>query len=406
MDLTTRNADVSDLVGLLKEQHARKLDMVVPASKLTSEHAVLRVDGAEPIIDDDGVTPADGLYRPTVVCDEGIASKLDIPVAYLKRLRRDRPDIFDANVNGWLHGTDDVVTAGPTVHKGVPGDERSFLLRTFKGDNGGEGVARALLSQNFRIVDNLDVLMAALQGVRDAGADVQIDGCDLTERRMYVRIVSPSITALAPALLKGYRSPFTADGRLPHARGNQLGAPGHEYSEDVVFGGFEISNSETGGGAFTITPRLVVLICRNGLTITRDALRSIHLGGKLDEGVVRWSEDTQRKSLELVTAQARDAVATFLDTEYMTLVLDRIEQDAGREISKPETAIKTIGKTLRYTEAQIDGVLDHFIKGGQVTAGGVLQAVTSYAQCIVDADDAHEFEATAMRAFDLAVATH
>lgn len=405
MQLETRNAEVTDLVQMLKEQHARKLDMVVPASKLSSENAVLRVEGAEPIIEDDGVTSADGYYRPTVVCDEGLAAKLEIPVGYLKRLRSDRPDIFDANVNGWLNGH--ATTPGVQSDNPYKPDPRSFLLRTFKAESSErEGVARALLSQNYRIVDNLDVLLAALQGVRDAGADVQIDGCDLTERRMYVRIVSPSITALAPTLLKGYRSPFTGDGRLPHAHGRQLGAPGHEYTEDVVFGGFEISNSETGGGAFTITPRLVVLVCRNGLTITRDALRSIHLGGKLDEGAVRWSEDTQRKSLELVTAQARDAVSTFLDTEYMTMVLERIEQESGREIGKPETAIKTIGKTLRYTEAQIDGVLDHFIRGGQVTAGGVLQAVTSFAQTIGDADEAHEFEASAMRAFDLAVATH
>jgi hypothetical protein len=37
----------------------------------------------------------------------------------------------------------------------------------------------------------------------------------------------------------------------------------------VVFSGFVISNSETGCGAFTLTPRLVVQVCRNGMTITR-----------------------------------------------------------------------------------------------------------------------------------------
>jgi hypothetical protein len=31
--------------------------------------------------------------------------------------------------------------------------------------------------------------MAALDGVRQAGYPVEIDGCDLTERRMYVRVV-------------------------------------------------------------------------------------------------------------------------------------------------------------------------------------------------------------------------
>ena len=37
----------------------------------------------------------------------------------------------------------------------------------------------------------------------------------------------------------------------------------------------------------------------------------------------------------------------------------------------------------------------HFIRGGQLTAGGVMQAVTSVAQTLDDADAAHEMEASA-----------
>jgi len=36
-----------------------------------------------------------------------------------------------------------------------------------------------------------------------------VDGCDLTERRMYVRVTCEQVRVLAPALLAGYRSPFT-----------------------------------------------------------------------------------------------------------------------------------------------------------------------------------------------------
>lgn len=397
MERTTRNASLDDLATMLKEQQTRKVDVIVPASKLTSERAQLVVSGAEPLIEDDGVTDVDGTYTPTVVCDEQIAEKLSIPVGYLKRMRAERPDLYDANVNGWLHGVLD-----PEQQRMIDRDPRKFMLRTFKGDDDGPGIARALLSDRYNIVDNLDVLMATLAGVRDAGVSAIVQSCDLTDRRMYARIVAPEVQALAPTLLKGYRSPFDQGGRRAGAAGNVLGAPGHEYREDVVFAGFEVSNSETGGGAFTITPRIVVMICDNGLTITKDALRSVHVGGKLDEGVINWSAETQRKSLELVTAQTRDAVSTFLDVEYMTSVIERIEADAATPIERPDDTIKAIGKTLRYSEAEVDGILDHFIRGGQMTAGGVLNAVTSYAQCIDDADDAHELEASALRAFDLA----
>src|SRR5690606_20239204 len=103
--------------------------------------------------------------------------------------------------------------------------------------------------------------------------------------RMYVRVVAPEVQALAPTLLAGYRSPFTG----------QSGT-----DNPTVFAGFEISNSEVGGGAFTIVPRLVIQVCNNGLKITKDAVRNVHLGARLDDGVIRWSESTQRQNLDLV----------------------------------------------------------------------------------------------------------
>lgn len=424
MELTTRNASLQDLAALLKDQHGHKLDMIVPASKLRAVDASLVVSGAEPVITDEGVTSADGVYVPTTICDEQVSEKLGVPVGYLKRLRNERPDLYDANVNGWLHGGGEVVGADEDRDDVTqfPGDVRSFMLRTFKGDDEGPGIARALLSDRYAHFDHFDVLTQTLEGVREAGVEVIIDACDLTERRMYVTVICPEITALAPVLLKGYRSPF-ADGNVERAapstapsgywnqhRAQHFAELGDRYGWDgdmpLVFAGFKIGNSETGGGAFSITPELRVLSCWNGLTITQDVLRKVHVGGKLDEGVVRWSEDTQRKSLDLVKAQTRDAVTTFLDVDYITKVIDRIEADAAKPVAKPDECVRTIGKTLRFSEQQIDGVLDHFIRGGQVTAGGVLNAVTSYAQCIVDADAAHEFGDQAMRAFELAVAAN
>jgi hypothetical protein len=143
--LATRNATVADLAVLLQEQHARKLDVVAPATALRAESARLVLSGTEAQITEDGVTPTDGVYLPTDVFDEGLAAKLSIPSAYLRRLRETRPDLYDANVNGWLRD---------------PGESRSFLVRCFRGDDG-PGIGRALLSDRYGIIDNLDVLMAA-----------------------------------------------------------------------------------------------------------------------------------------------------------------------------------------------------------------------------------------------------
>jgi hypothetical protein len=404
---TARHATLTDLATLLQTQQTRKLDVVSSAAGFRFEGGLLHVCGQEAEITEQGVTQVDGVYRPTSVFDEGLASKLSIPLAYLRRMRAERPDLYDANANGWLRGVIDDVQR---VHDSTPMDPRKFMLRMFRGDDGGEGIARAMLSDTYKRIDNLDVLTAALEGVRAADVDVEIEGCDLTERNMLVRIVSPQITANMPVLLDGYRSPFRDETieaqRAALQRGRELAA--HERqgydpgSEPVVWAGLVLRNSETGGGAFTITPRVSVRVCRNGLTITQDAMRSVHLGSKMDEGVIRWSDDTQTKTLQLITAKARDAVATFLDADYLQTIAQRIEQAAGREIvGNAADAVTVVGKALSFTEQQTQGVLDHFIRGGQTTAAGVVNAITSYAQLVPDADDAAELEAAALRALEL-----
>ena len=348
-----RNATLADLAALLRDQQARKVDIVAPATAIHARGGQLVVEDAAPVLGPDGVTSTTGVYTPTDVCDSGIADKLGIPAAYLRRTREHKPGLYDANVNGWLDA-----------------DDRRFLLRCLRAESGG-GAARAFLSDGYKIIDNLDVLLAALDGIRNSGFPVQVDGCDLTGRRMYVRVVCEQVQVLAPALLAGYRSPFT-------------GAAGAECP--VVFSGFVITNSETGCGAFTLTPRLVVQVCRNGLTITSDALRAVHLGERLDEGVVSWSGNTQDKTLALITAKTTDAVAAFLDRSYVEPAVRAMERNAGRPVSDPAEAVRTVSQRLRFTDAQQTEILSHFIRGGDVTAGGVMHAVTSVAQMLPDAD--------------------
>jgi hypothetical protein len=369
--LGARNATLGDLAALLRDQQALKVDVVAPASAIRAERGRLVIDGTAPVLGADGVTLSSGSYVPTGVCDQGVADKLGIPAAYLRRTREERPELYDANVNGWLEG-----------------NERKFLVRCLRGDDG-TGVARAFLSDGYRFIDNLDVLMAVLDGVRQSGAPVRVDGCDLSERRMYVRVVCEQVRVLAPALLAGYRSPFTG----------ALGA-----DNPVVFAGFVLTNSETGYGAFGLTPRIVAEVCGNGMAITRDAMRVVHLGERLDQGVVSWSGNTRDKTLALITAKTTDAAASFLDDGYVQRTVRAMETDAGHPVTDPEDAVRTVSQRLRFTDAQQKDILNHFIRGGDVTAGGVMHAVTSVARVLDDADAAHDMEGQALRALEAAAA--
>jgi len=403
---TTRNATLSDLVELLKDQQGRRLDVVASAAAIrATDDGLIKVHGTEAVIDEDGVTPTDGTYRPTEMLHEGLSTKLGIPAGYLKRMHQVRPDVWAANVNGLLHG---FRASSPASTPGrVDADPRSFLLRLFRGSDGGTGIARAFLSDRYGIYDNFDGLLAVLDGTRKAGVEINIDSCDLTDRRMYVKVVAPQLAAYAPKLLEGYRSPFdgrkVGDGWTPERVARASAEEGQQLTDPpVVFAGFVFSNSEVGTGSWSITPRLVVKVCNNGLTIAADSLRGVHLGGKMDEGLVRWSQDTERKSLELLSAKAADAVAAFLDVDYITAQVAKMEELAGTPVADAPKTIEKVTKALSFTEAQSASILDHFIKGGQLTAGGVMQAVTSAAQTVSDADLAAEMESAAFRVLQLA----
>lgn len=408
--VAARNATLNTLADVLRSQNARKLDLVVPATKMRSRGGNLVLAGTDAEITEDGVTPTEGVYRPTRVFDEGVAEKLGIPVSYLRRLRAEAPDLYDANMNAWLHGRQ--VRRGGELEVVRPADERSFTVRLFRGD-GEEGVARAMLSDGYRFIDNFDVLTAGLQGIQKAGVHVEIKQCDLTDRRMYVDVFSPEISAMAPDLLRGYRNPFD-NAQVAEARRGGVSdvefwrgvahreGQGYENgAEPIVFGGFRITNSEVGNGAFTITPKLMVKVCRNGLVINALSERVVHLGGKQAEGVINWSAETQRKQLEVITSKTADAVKLFLSEKFLREQLADIEADAAKPIDAPEKQITAVSKQLGFTKTEQEGILAHFIMGGQMTAGGLLNAVTSFSQTVTDADRADTLDREALKVLSL-----
>ena len=91
LTLTTRNATLADMVAILRTQRARRLDVVAPAAAIHAHGANLVIASTIQQVTADGVTSAAGTYRPTAVADEGLAAKLGISLAYLRRLREQRP---------------------------------------------------------------------------------------------------------------------------------------------------------------------------------------------------------------------------------------------------------------------------------------------------------------------------
>lgn len=376
---TLRKANLADLAGLLQNQNAAKNDIVVPATKVRSEDGIIVVQDAEVTMSLDGVTSVAGHYTPTDIFNEGVATKLNIPNGYLRRMHADRPDLYDANVNGWLHGND----------MGASPDDRSFLLRAFSDGNGG-GIARAFLSDKFKRIDNFDVVLSALEGVKAAGLDpdtLEIKA-DLSERFMRVVIRTPQINAAAPYLLQNYRY------------GGQTG-----QERPLIDAGLVIKNSETGGGAFSIAPHLTVQVCSNGMTMTTDAQRQVHLGSRLEDGIVRWSDETQQKELELVRLKTADAIKSFLDVDYLQTTIAKLEEKAGKPLEgAPDKVVRHLSKSLGFSDDLADSILGEFFKAGDTTAGGFMNAVTAAAHTQSDPEIAVTLEESAVKALDAAYA--
>lgn len=395
--------DVDAMVAQLQAWDARKIDVVVKpiGDHFDTAEGLARVRDIEPVVSDSGVTAVNGLYVPSSVAVADLAARYDIPGKYLRQLQGSRPDLFDANVNGFIKGRRAKMKwansmpgeSEPIVlREAVLGDNRGVTLRLYAPGEGQEhGELRAVKSDRYKITHYLDNVLALLSGLRDAGLsgdDVRITG-EVSEGNLYLRVEAPSVTAAAPTFLRGYRSPFG-------------GASGDELPLIHAFIAF--SDSEVGRGQLRLDGGAVVKVCSNGMTSKIDGFQIRHIGARMDEGIVDWKDDTQRANADLISKMVRDAVSTYLTQQFVEEFAGRLEEKAGTPVEgleAAEKAVKVVGQRLRYTQEQQQGILDMFVRGGQHTAAGVTNAITAYAQVIDDVDEAKRMEATAVEALSI-----
>jgi len=161
-----------------------------------------------------------------------------------------------------------------------------------------------------------------------------------------------------------------------------------------VISGFIISNSEVGCGQFMVRPRAMVLKCRNGLIAPDTSFSRIHLGSRLDEGMIQWSQQTKNKNYELIMSQTGDAIKTFLSKDYLGTMIEKLAEGMNQKLDRPVDAIQNVCKHLKYTESQRESILSYFLHDGDLTGSGVAHAITRQAQNEA-ADDRYSMELAA-----------
>lgn len=284
-----------------------------------------------------------------------LAEKLNIPLAYFQRLSENHPDLLAQNVN--------------TLMQREP---QRTMVRTLDGN------VRALLSDRYRPLDNFDLLNALLPVVFEMGDRVQVESCEATDTRMYLKLLMPQL-----------------DRELPVPEGLKMGV-GHNWFIRKIIGAVTVGNSEVGSGSLYVAPGMFEKQCTN-LAIFRDeGFAKLHVGRKAagDDAAFKYLTD-QTKRLEDATVFARllDVFKATMDGRVMDAIVKQLEVARGDVIDvDPSGVVEVFAKKNSLNETEKGGLLRHFVNSGEMNRYGLQWAVTRLANDVDDYDRSTELE--------------
>lgn len=328
-----RGLSLVDLAKKIEAQKELKADFVAPASKLTME------------IHDDGraaLRAADlGSFPILPTAHDQLGTKTGIPARYYDRMLADAPELLATNVNRWLST-----------------DTDSRMLRTLGGD------LRAFLSNRYNRVENEEIAEVVLPVLLETPG-IQIVAAEVTDRRMYLLATTDRVS-------------------------------GEVRKGDVVQAGVMISNSEVGLGSVSIRPLVYRLVCLNGMVLPDAKLTARHVGRRIGEGEdlnAIFSDEARKADDRALLLKVRDVVKHSMDE---AMFRRNVEKFAGlttlEVVGDPAKAVQVLARKVGATEAEGTGILRALIKGGDLSAFGLLNAVTEQAHTATSFDRAVEFE--------------
>lgn len=341
-----KGMDLQALAAEIQRVEESKRDFVAPTTKLwmqelpygltgiSSNNLELEVEG-------------NGQFGVNNVAHEQIADKLQIPRRYYEKMRVDAPELLATNVNAWFR-------KNPTKN----------LVRTLDGN------VRAFLSDRYRPIDNFLVTSAAFpvfKEQKDEGNLIEVLSCEMTEKRLYIQIVTPKIQA---EVKKG----------------------------DIVQAGIILSNSEVGCGAIKVEPLLYRLACLNGM-IRSHSLRRHHVGRRVssDENVIDmdfYQAETVEADSKAFMLKIRDTVRNAFDQITFDDEIKLLQATAENKIEtgKIDDTVKEITARFGFSNGEKDSILSNLIEGADLSQYGLANAVTALANSTEEYDRVVELE--------------
>ena len=244
-------------------------------------------------------------------CHSQIAEKLEIPLKYYHKMEEQTPELLVQNVNTWLEK-----------------NEKDYFIRGL-GDS-----VRAFLSDRYRVIDHLDVLMCALNELQ--AHEAEVEDCYLSEIEMNIKVKSQKLRDFV------------------------------RHKDDLIIGGLFLTNSETGHKALRVEPRLFRVKCSNGMIIEEFITREIHLGNN-DELYDEMIYLSIRRSI-------RELFGRFGE------IIQTLQENSEIKVKNPRKLISNVVDHYRLSETQRDNILMAFGAEPEYDKLGIANALTLAAQ--------------------------
>ncbi|MEM9154166.1 MAG: DUF932 domain-containing protein [Cyanobacteria bacterium P01_F01_bin.33] len=281
------------------------------------------------------------VFPTTQHAQRQIAQRVNIPTRYFTRMRDEAPELMAHNVNHWFHS-----------------HHEQRMVRTL------DGKARAFLSNRYRRLDHYELAEAVLPVLGHMGEGIKVASCEVTEQRLYLKVINERL-------------------QLDVKVG------------DPVQAGIAISNSEIGMGSLTVEPLVYRLVCRNGAIAKDYGTRKHHVGRAATEDATYelFSDETLKADDRAFYLKVQDTVRAAVKMSTFSRIVEQMRAASDRKIEgHPAKAVELTAKAYSLTQGESGGVLSHLIQGGDLSAYGLLNAITRTSQDVEDYDRATELE--------------
>ncbi len=382
---------LDDLMTACQHQAERKADYVVPSTtELVCRTVSTRAGNRTQVVLEGHRGEPTKVLEANPTAFEQLCSKAGIDIRTGRRFQEHYSNVLDLALN--------------SIHENEP---RTAMLRTFDVPRGhilnldstvrrefadgssieaasSTGMLRAVVTDRFKTFDHPDLLGAVLPVLIESDADWQIVNAAITDRRLYARFKSRTITGVGAAV------------------------------GDAMAQGIVISNSETGHGSISIAQIVWTLICLNGMETTNKT-RSTHLTSARAEAAELYallSDESKRLDNAALKSKLVDYAAAFASREMFEEVLEQMRAAAGDHvkngIAAAQPAVEALGGVLKLTKAETSSVFAGLLatvqqdgyRGEPLSRATLVNAVTAAAKT-AQPDDVSDWHKRGGKVLDL-----